>query len=240
MPARTRRSPLARLVVVLVPILVVVAGVLVGGGNTLGRRYLEQQVSDQLVAKTDLTASPTVEIRDSVVVWSMVRQRFDHVRIVLPGLALDQVAGVRTDLDVVLRDVTVRDGYATVVAGSLSGTSRFTWDQVSTAAGFPVAPASGGRVAASYRLTVAGLAVTAEVTARPTITSAGELTLVEPDVSVAGYALPPSLVQQVVDALIRPVSLPLPQGIRATEVEVRDEGLVVALTGTDVEVTALR
>lgn len=170
-----------------------------------------------------------------------MRQRFDEVHVVLPGLELREVReGVRADVDLVLRDVAASKQFTRYVAGSLTGTTRFSWQQVSAVVGQPVAAAPGGRVALSYVFTIAGVRVTAQVSAKPTLDAAGSLTLTETQVVVAGFQVPASVVQQIADSLVKPVSLGLPQGIKATAVSAEADGLTFTLSGRDVDVTALR
>ena len=62
----------------------------------------------------------------------------------------------------------------------------------------------------------------------------------DPQVVVAGVQVPSAMVKQIADSLVKPVPLGLPQGIRATRVTAATEGLLIDLSGTDVDVTALR
>ncbi len=239
--AARRRRPLLRLLLVLAPLLAVIAGVAVVGGNTYGRQWIEGQVRLQLAAQTSLTAAPTVELRDRIVALSVARQRFDEVHVVLPGIELKEVReGVRADIDLVLRDVVASKQFTRYVAGSLSGTTTFSWQQVSSVVGQPISAAPGGRVALTYAFTVAGIKLTAQVSAKPAINAAGALYLADPDVVVAGFQVPSTAVKQIADALLTPVPLGLPQGITATSVSAEPAGLTFALSGKNVDVTALR
>ena len=239
--ARRRGSCLGRMLLVLVPLLAILAGVAVVGGNTVGRQWIEGQVRDQLAAQTSLTAPPTVELRDKLVVMSVVKQRFDEVHVVLPGLELREVGqGVRADVDLVLRDVVASKQFTRYVAGTLTGTTRFSWQQLSAVVGQEITSAPGGRVALSYSFTIVGSKVTAQVSAKPELDSTGALFLSDPQIVLAGIQLPPALVKQVTDTLLQPVPLGLPQGIKATKVTADASGLVFELAGKDVDVTALR
>ena len=241
MPATRRRHPVLRLLALAVPLLAIVAGAAVLGGNTLGRQWIEGLVRDRLAAETSLAAPPTVELRDRLVVWSVATQRFDEVHVVLPGLELKELGpGVRADVDLVLRNVTASERFTRYVAGSLTGSTRFSWAQVSAVVGQQITPAAGGRVALSYAFTIAGVKVTAQVSAKPDLDPAGALFLADPQVVVAGVQVPSAMVKQIADSLVKPVPLGLPQGIRATRVTAATEGLLIDLSGTDVDVTALR
>ena len=141
---------------------------------------------DRLAAETSLAAPPTVELRDRLVVWSVATQRFDEVHVGLPGLELKELGpGVRADVDLVLRNVTASERFTRYVAGSLTGSTRFSWAQVSAVVGQQITPAAGGRVALSYAFTIAGVKVTAQVSAKPDLDPAGALFLADPQVVVA-------------------------------------------------------
>ncbi len=238
--AGRRRRP-ALLATVLVALLAVFLGVAVVGGNTYGRSWIEGQVRDQLAARTSLSAPPTVELRDPVVAWSVLRLRFDEVHVVLPGLEVGQEGKpIRADVDLVLRDVAASRRFTRYVAGSLTGTTRFSWQQVSAVVGQDVSAAPGGRVALTYGFTIAGVRVTAQASAEPQLDASGSLYLTGVQVVVAGIQVPASIVKQIADSLLRPVPLGLPQGIGATRVTAEPDGLTFGLAGHDVDVTALR
>ena len=236
-----RRRPVLRFLAVVVPLLAVLAAVAVVGGNTIGRQWIERQVRDQLAAQASLSAAPTVELRDRFVAWSVARQRFDEVHVVLPGLELTEVGkGVRADVDLVFRDVAASERFTRYVAGTLTGRTRFSWQTVSAVVGQEITPAADGRVALSYRFAIAGVTVTAQVSAKPGVDAAGALVLSDPQVVVAGFQVPSTMVKQIADSLLKPVPLGLPQGIRATRLTAASDGLVIDLTGTDVDITAVR
>lgn len=239
--AHRRPHPVLRFLAVLLPLLAVIVGVAVVGGNTFGRSWLEHQVRDRIAAAAPVSSPPTVELRDRLVAWSVLCQRFDEVHVVLPGLQLAQDDKiVRADVDLVLRDVAVSERFTRYVAGSLTGTTRFSWQQVSAVIGQDVRPAAGGRVALSYGFTIAGVRVTAQVSAKPELDATGALYLTGIEVVVAGIQVPGSVVKQITDTLVRPIPLGLPRGIEATSVTAEESGVVFGLTGHGVDLTALR
>ncbi len=225
-------------------VLVVVVGVLLGiavvGGNTIGRAWLEQRVRSQLAAQLVLSGPPTVEIRDRIVALSLIRQRFDDVHVVLPGVQLATFGtGVRADVGLVLEDVRVSDDFTRYVAGTLRGTTEFSWEQITAVVQHPVAPAQGGRVSITYEIMIAGFKTNANVSAKPAVDQAGSLILAEPAVVVAGIQVPAAVVKQISDALMKPINLGLPGSLRAVDVTASPMGLMVHLEGKDVDLSAL-
>ena len=108
----------ARLLVVLVVVAALAAGVVLLG-NTVGRSYLERQLASAAQARAGLSSAPTVSIKDSLLVWSLLRRQADRIEVAAQQVPFT-VAGVdtRPDITVVMTDVSLKDD--SPVAGSLT------------------------------------------------------------------------------------------------------------------------
>jgi len=229
-PRRAARALVA--VAVVAALLVAVVWV----GNTAGRRYVENKAAEAILQRSGLVSD--VRVTDRIFVLSLLRQHFDHVNVVFPAMPIR--AGSRSltpKVDVALDDVVATDGFTRFVAGKATASATLTWSQVSTLAGYAVAPDGTGIVVAlTYDLY--GIKVSATVTATPAI-DAGQLVLRNTTLRVANIDVPPAITSYLLATVSAPVDLGLPSPFVATSLRVQPDGLVITAEGTNVDVTAL-
>ncbi len=227
-------------VVALVVAIVIVAAAVVGG-NTVGKQYAEKQTAVTIQTRANLALPPTVTISDSMFSWSVLRQRFDQVHVVIPALPVKVLdTYLRPAIDVTLTDVVASDMFSTYVAGHLEGTATLPYDQLGSLAGnVSITPVGTDKISAQITVPVAGTQIHGVVTAVPSIDSSGRLTFTSPTLSVAGITIPPAVVASVLTGVLQPIDLPLPGGIKATSASVTQNGLMVGIRGDDVNVTRL-
>jgi hypothetical protein len=209
---------------------------LVWVGNTAGRRYVENKAAEAILQQSGLVSD--VRVTDSIFVLSLLRQHFDHVDVEFPAMRIRAGStSLMPKVDVALDDVVATDGFTRFVAGRATASATLTWSQVSTLAGYAVAPDGTGIVVAlTYDLY--GIKVSATVTATPAIVS-GQLVLRDTTLKVANIDVPTGITNYLLAAVAAPIDLGLPSPFVATSLTVRPEGLVITAEGSNVDVTAL-
>lgn len=228
----------ARLLVVLAVLAALVAAAVLAG-NTVGRSYAEKRVAETVQAQAGLPTPPTVSIKDPMFVWSVIRQHVDRVDVAADRVPM-QVAGKQVEVRVVGTLTDVRPSGSSFVAGGLTADATLEWGQIEKLTGYPLVKGPGNTVVATVATTILGQRVNAAVTARPLIDAQGRFTVTEPKATVNGVAVPEQLTGAIVTAVMKPIDLGLPVGLRATRVEAADGGLVLSLEGRDVDLAQLR
>lgn len=205
-------------------------------GNTAGRRYVENKAAEAILQQSGLVCD--VRVTDGIFVLSLLRQHFDHVDVVFPAMPIRAGSkSVTPKVNVALDDVVATDGFTRFVAGRATATATLTWSQVSTLAGYSVAPDGTGIVVAlTYDLY--GIKVAATVTATPVIAS-GQLVLRNTTLKVANIDVPTGITNYLLATVAAPIDLGLPRPFVATSLSVQPDGLVITAEGTNVDVTAL-
>lgn len=209
---------------------------LVWVGNTAGRRYVENKAAEAILQRSGLVSD--VRVTDRIFVLSLLRQHFDHVDVVFPAMPIRAGSKSLTPkVTVALDDVVATAGFTRFVAGKATATATLAWSQVSTLAGYTVAPDGTGIVVAlTYDLY--GIKVAATVTATPAIDS-GQLVLRNTTLKVANIDVPTAITNYLLATVAAPVDLGLPSPFVATSLTVQPDGLVITAEGTNVDVTAL-
>lgn len=237
--ARPGRSVGALIMVVLL------VGIGLVGVDRIVHGYAEKRVADELQTGLALADTPEVDIRGVPFLTQLARSTFSEVLISADEIAVrdteDEPVLTLTTVRATLSDVTASDGYRTLVAGQVQGTAAADWAEISRVtqvdARFGGTDDQGrGRVALTYRTTLMGQELTADISGRPVIEE-GELTFAEVDVDVAGIDLPRSVSDQLIGRLLAPIPLPLPLGLRAEGLTVDEQGAAVELSGQDVPLT---
>ena len=222
-----------RLLVGLVVLAVVAAGVLAASDGPL-RSEVERRVAASLRTSVPFTDTPTVAIAGSPFAWHLVTGRFPSARIRAAGMptTMGTTAVTVADVDLLLTDV--RSSPEEVRAGSARGTARLAYADLSSLAGVPLG-FEDGRLVATYRTSVAGLSVEARVSGLPGLDKENQtVSIVDPDVSVAGISLGRDSSRLLLDAVVEPVPLALEFGLRLDSVSPAADGLLVGYSGSDV------
>jgi len=231
------------------PILIVIVLGLIGAllvlGDTLGRRWAEGMIADRVQTSLGLDVPPQVTVDGVPFLTQVAAQRLDAVHVTAPvtTVQVDGHAVSLSDVDLWLRGVTQQDNFATITVADLQGQGRLAWASVAAITGTEISysgtdDAGRGRVALRHDLEFQGLTVPITLTGRPVIDpDTHQLSFAEPTVAVAGFTLPADLVAGLLAQNLKPIDLPLPDGLTVTEVTAGTEGLAVVLAGTDVSFT---
>ncbi len=205
-------------------------------GDTVGRHYAENRAAQAILQRSGLVSN--VAITDQLFVVSVMRQHFDNVDVSFPAMPIS--AGARSltpKVSVNLTDVAATDSFSRFVAGKATAVASLTWSQVSTLAGYTVAP-DGNGIVVTMNYTLYGIKVTGTVTGTPTI-KGGKLVLTNTALKVAGVDVPPAITSYLLAEVTKPVELGLPKPLVATSLAVTQDALTITAQGTDVDVTAL-
>lgn len=215
------------------------------GVDRIVHGYAEKRVADELQTGLTLAEAPEVDIRGIPFLTQLARSTFSDVRISADEIAVrdtgdDPVLTLST-VRATLTDVEASDGYRTLVAGQVQGTAEADWSEISRVAQvdarFGGTDENGrGRVELTYRTTLMGQELSADVSGRPVVEE-GELTFAEVDVDVAGIDIPRAVSDELIGRLLAPIPLPLPLGLRADGLTVDETGAALELSGTDVSLT---
>ncbi len=219
-------------------ILGVVAALLVGA--EFGVRGLVHSQLQQAVAQTDLKLEqPTLELGGGSVLASLVQGRF----VDLSGTARSaEVPFEKHRVDV--SDVTYRAseirllGLSEAVIGRLDLAGTLGWRGLSEVAGLPIGYGGDGRLLVTYRADIAGLnLLEVGISGVPQLdVGKQEVELTQSRIDVAGIELNAALSQQIIDRVVKPISLAADDRLRVSAVAVAENGLVVDLTAAEVPV----
>lgn len=231
----TRRRRGTGCIVFLVIAALVVVGLAVA--DRYAAAYAERQVADALRSQLGMATAPKVSIEGVPFLTQVAANRFTEVN--LDGDDAHVTDGGQT---ITLRRVRLRLGdvltanrYRTVTASRLEGTALVSWSEVSHMVNLPIGDAGAGRVRIDASQKVYGQTIRVGVTGVPHIDPAAQtFTLSDPQVQLAGMAVPDSIVKTVMQDVVKPAPVDLPLGLRATTATPSPDGLDIAVTGQDV------
>ena len=220
----------------------VVLGILVAllVGVEFGIRALVGSQLQQALTNTDLELEqPSVELGGGSVLVALAQGRF----VDLSGAA-DSAEVPFEQHRVPVRTVTYHaseirlKSLSEAVVGRLDLAGTLTWSGLSDLAGLPVGYGGEGRVLVTYTVDVLGLhALDVGISGIPQLDVAGQrVELTQSRIDVAGVEISESVSQQIIDRVVKPISLAAGDGVRVTGVSVAEGGLVAQLTATDVPV----
>lgn len=219
-------------------VLGIIAALLVG--VEFGVRSLVHSQLRQAMAQTDLElGEPTVELGGGSVLGALVLGRFVDIS-GTAGSAEVPFDKHRVDIsDARYHATEIRLlGLSEAVIGRLDLAGTLGWRGLSDVAGLPVGYGGPGRLLVTYQVDVIGLnLLEVGISGVPRLDVAEQqLELTESRIEVAGIALDAALSQQIIDRVVKPISLKADDRLQVTAVAVSESGLVVDLTATDVPV----
>lgn len=220
----------------------VVLGILVAllVGVEFGIRALVGSQLQQALTSTDLELEqPSVELGGGSVLVALAQGRF----VDLFGAA-DSAELPFEQHRVPVRTVTYHaseirlKSLSEAVVGRLDLAGTLTWSGLSDLAGLPVGYGGEGRVLVTYTVDVLGLhALDVGISGIPQLDVAGQrVELTQSRIDVSGVEISESVSQQIIDRVVKPISLAAGDGVRVTGVSVAEGGLVAQLTAADVPV----
>ena len=124
------------------------------------------------------------------------------------------------------------------VIGRLDLTGTLGYDGLSKVAGLPIAHGGDGRILVTYAVDILGLnALDIGISGVPVLdVTTQQVELEQSRIDVAGISIDESLSQQIIDRVVKPISLAADDRVIVNSIAVAPEGLVVTLTATDVPV----
>lgn len=220
------------LIVAVVVATVVIAGAVIGDG--IVRRSVEQQVAQALAVELNLPEEPAVSLGGSPFSVALLTRS-------IPSATADAAIVPMTisGYDLTLLDVHVDGTDVTfsdteIVIGQLAADATLSYADLTTLAGTPVGYEEPGRLRATYTAQIFGLQVEAGASAVPQVdVEAQAVTLDDPTVSVAGFALTPEISQFVINQLVKPIDVSLEDGLTLQSVVPTEAGLRLHVTATD-------
>jgi hypothetical protein len=206
----------------------------VGGGAYLAdnavRGDAERRVASTISAELGLVTPPTISLGGTPFSLALLTREVPD--------ASAQAASVPVTMagkEVRLTDVRATAGPITltgdeVVLDAAAGSATLGYDDLTELAGIDIGWGGDGRLQATYTTEVLGTSVELTVAAAGELDAATqELRLVDPRASVADIELPQSVLVELVDRVVNPISLRLPDDYRLTGLEAGPDGLRLAL-----------
>ena len=212
-------------------VLGVLAALLVGA--EVGVRGLIDSQVQRALAGTDLQLKrPTLQLGGGSVLAALVQGRFvdvsgtaDSAEVPFEGRRVP----VRS-IDYDASDIRLRSTEEAVI-GRLNLSGTLGWSSLSEVAGLPIASGGDGRLLVTYTVSLLGQSMRIGISAVPELDAATQARI-----DVAGATLSPSRSQQLIDGVVKPISLAVDERIRVTGLSVADDGVVVRLAATDLPV----
>lgn len=218
-------------------VLAVVAALVVG--VEFGVRAFVQQQAQQALGSTDLALeNPTMTLGGGSVLAAVVQGRFVDVS----GTA-DAATVPVEDRQIPVRAVTYQASDIRLVStdeaviGRAEVRGTVSWASASELAGLPLAHAGDGRLLVTYRVKVLLSSVDIGISGLPVLDVAQQqLELQQARIEVAGVELTETMSQQIIDRVVRPISVEMDERARLTGIEATEAGLIAAVTTTELPV----
>lgn len=225
-------SRLGRVLVVLG----IIAALLVGA--EFGIRAIVSSQAQQALTAADLDLEqPTIELGGGSVLASLVQGRFVDVSGTAQSAEVP-FEGHRLPVSAVsYRASDIRlAGLSEAVVGNLELSGTLGWGGVGDLAGLPMGYGGEGRVLVTYSVDVLGLtALKIGISSVPELNvDAQQVELTRSRIDVAGIEIDESLSQQIIDRVVKPISVAADDRVRVTAVSVAEDGLAVGLTVAEV------
>ncbi|WP_418957842.1 DUF2993 domain-containing protein [Streptomyces tritici] len=219
---------------------VLLGGILVGV-DRLAVGYAESEAADRIMLGEARAGSTEVDIKGFPFLTQVAAGRFDEVDVVVGG-AETQAGKKRvrlSELSVTLKDVTVDGDWKGARAGGVGGTALVSYEDLTAAAASNVRVGYGGngkvKVTGTFTLPLIGRSMTRSVVSSVTLVD-GKTVRVRAD-EVPGEGIPglEELVRSRTD-FERSVGS-LPPGMKLERIEAREDGVAIAVSGTNVVLT---
>lgn len=220
-------------------ILLVLLGGLFVGADRLAVGFAEDEVAARIKSAKGLSEQPSVEIHGFPFLTQILGKELDSVDATLDGLTVT-VGGREvevTEVDVALSDVRLENNFSTAVAARATGSARITYTDLSenVGEGYTIGYAGAER-AAKNQVKVeanAGLLGRAlELTLHSTVSVADGDTVRLHAEEIPEIPLAENLIRDRTDLDLALEGLPA--GLKLEKAEVDEKGVVLHLTGTDV------
>lgn len=225
-----------RFLAFVVVLVLVLAGVVAVGAYVLDDRIrstVEDRVARELQRGVPFSTRPQVSIDGEPIAWHLVTREFPRVRVTAREMPVQAAATTSIplyDVDVTLTDL--RYEADAVHAATLAGGGWLDYADLSRVAGARIGPADEGRLAFERQVEFLGMTFTGRLVGRPALDVAAQtITLSDSQLDLAGVPIPADATQALVDAILQPIPVQLPHGVKLA-------GLAPGVQGLDVTVDA--
>jgi hypothetical protein len=227
--APRRRSRLGRRLVI---VLLVVLALLVAA-DRIADAVAEHEAASLLQRSQNLAHRPDVSVTGFPFLTQLASGTFDEIDVRADDLMVgDGSRQLRVRrLDVAMHHVHVARDFRSATSRSSTATAQIRYSDIASTLGVALAYAGDHRVRATHTVTVAGVSVPASATAGVHQSHSGELTFVDPKVTVAGQRVPAEVDSYFAGVFGTAISLRgLPFGVQVRSLSAGADGLSVRLT----------
>lgn len=129
-------------------------------------------------------------------------------------------------------------GPSSAVIRTVTASGTLSYEALSQVAGLPVAYGEQGRVLVTYQVTLLGENVAdVGISGVPVLDVATQqVTLQQAHIDVAGFTVTESISQEIIDRVVKPISVASGERVRVTAITVTPDGVVAAASVTDLAV----
>lgn len=228
-------------------IVLAVLGVLGVAADRVAVGLAEGEVAERARSGLELEAEPGVAIQGFPFLTQVLADELEHVDVDLRGypVQVDEQRASMETLDLTLRSVEIGDGYSAAVAREAEGTGRLGYDELTRLADdggdIGVQLGYGGDGLVALRVAFRGLAVGPEMTAD--LVAEGDVVRLRVRDMPSLEEIPligdiPGMEDRIRQMIDRDRQVRgLPEGLELSGITATEEGLELALGGTDVVVT---
>jgi hypothetical protein len=184
-----------------------------------------------------LDQKPSVQIHGFPFLTQAIAGKYDDVTVALSGLSVGESGRkVRINkLTARLRDVHTSADFRSAHADTATGSVLLLYPDLSTAIGVQIGYGGAGRIKSTRTVTVLGQSVTGTVTAGVAVSGPTALSFSNPQVDVAGAAVPDAVTSALSGTFGAPLVLTgMPVGLRLGTVRVTEAGVLVTAVGQNV------
>lgn len=226
--APRRRSRAGRRL--LIALLVVLA--LLIAADRVADAVAEHEAATLLQRSQNLTHRPDVSITGFPFLTQLASGDFDEIDVRADGLTVgdgNRQLPIRR-LDVAMHHVHVARDFRSATSRSSTATAQIRYADLASALGTALGYAGDHRIRATHTITVAGVSVAASATAGIRLSGSGELTFVDPKVTVAGQRVPAEVSSYFAGVFGTAIPLRgLPFGVQVRALSAGPGGLTVRL-----------
>lgn len=219
-------------------VLGIIAALVVGAEFAV--RYVVQSQAQKAIQNVDLDlTNPTMNLGGGSVLAAVAQGRFvdvsgtaDAVQVPFKGhkVPVNSITYNATDIRLV--------SASEAVIGTLELTGTLDYAGLSTVAGLPISSGGEGRVLVTYSVDILGLnSLDIGISGVPVLDVPGQqVELEQSRIEVAGITLTDELSQQIIDRVVKPISLAADERVTVNSIAVQPNGLQVNLTATEIPV----
>ncbi|MTE19708.1 DUF2993 domain-containing protein [Streptomyces sp. TRM43335] len=217
-------------------IFLVVLGGLFVGADRLAVNLAEDEAASRIRSSKGLTEEPSVEIHGFPFLTQVLDKELESVDATLNGLTV-KVGGRDvdvTEVDVALEKVRLEDNLSSAIASEASGSARIGYRELTEAGGTDraVLGFAGAERAAENQVKLDVNLAIAEFTLYSTVRVENGDTIALHAENLPDLPVAEEIVRGQIDRKLHITGLP--EGLELREVEVREEGVVLQLSGSEV------